>query len=122
MCPVSCYANPRPAFQPAMRIVTAISQSNPAIVTTSFAHQYVNGTIVRLDIPLANGMPQISGVPYPGQTFPITVTGTDTFSVPIDSTNFQPYVDVECCCVVPTGEINSQFTAATRNVLPYPAT
>lgn len=120
--PTACYAVRNPAFQPAMRIVTAISQSNPAIVTTSFAHQYVSGTIVRLDIPLANGMPQISGVPYPGITYPITVVSPTQFSVPIDSTNFQPYVDVECCCVVPLAELNSQFTAATQNVLPLQAT
>ena len=120
--PTACYANPNPAFQPAMRIVTDISLSNPAVVTTSFAHQYVSGTIVRLDIPLANGMPQISGVPYPGITYPITVVSPTQFSVPVDSRNFQPYVDIECCCVVPTGEINSQLTAATQNVLPLSAT
>ena len=121
MCPQSCYAVINPAFQPAMRIITAITQSNPAQVTTSFNHQYQNGLIVRLDIPLANGMQQIKGTSFPWVTYPITVTGLTTFTVPVDSTTFQAYVDNECCCVVPTGEINSQINSATQNVLPYPA-
>jgi hypothetical protein len=105
-----------------MRIVTAISQSNPAVVTTSFAHQYTSGLIVRLDIPLENGMQQISGVPSPYVTYPITVTSATTFTVPVDSTNFQAFVNNVCTPVVPVGEINSQITNATRNVLPYSAT
>jgi len=99
-----------------MRIITAISQSNPAIITTSFAHQYANGIIVRLDIPLTNGMQQIAG-----PTYPITVTGTTTFTVPTDSTAYQAFTNVNCAMVVPVGELNSQLTDATRNVLPYPA-
>ena len=114
--PASCYAEMNPAFQPAMRIVTAISQSNPATITTSFAHQYANGIIVRLDIPLSNGMQQIAGI-----TFPITVTGPTTFTVPVDSTNYQAFTNVNCSMVIPIGELNSQFTNATYNVLPYPA-
>lgn len=106
-----------PAFQPAMRIITAISQSNPAVVTTSFAHQYITGTIVRLDIPQIDGMQQISGI-----TLPITVTGLSTFSVPVDSTQYQAFTNTQYALVIPVGEVNGQFTAATYNVLPYPAT
>ena len=121
MSAVSCYANPFPAYQPAMRIITAITQSNPAVVTTSFNHQYASGIIVRLDIPLENGMQQISGPAYPGITYPITVTGLTTFTIPVDSTNFQAYVFNECAMCVPTGELTTQFTNATQNVLPYSA-
>lgn len=117
----NCYAVQFPIYQPAMRIITAISNTNPAQITTSFAHQYVNGIIVRLDIPQANGMPQINGTPYPGQTFPITVTGLTTFTVPVDATKFQTYVNNECCCVVPVGENTDMLRNATRNVLPYSA-
>ena len=113
----SCYAVQYPVYQPAMRIVTAITLSNPAVVTTSFNHQYDSGIIVRLDIPSTCGMPQISGI-----TYPITVTGLTTFSVPVDSTNFQPFVNNDCTCVVPVGEITHHIRDATRNVLPYPAT
>ncbi len=114
--PSACIAFRNPAFQPAMRIVTAITQSNPAVVTTSFNHQYASGIIVRLDIPLENGMQQISGIQYP-----ITVTGSTTFSVDVDSSNFQAFTNNECTPVVPVGEINSLLNQATRNVLPYSA-
>jgi hypothetical protein len=113
----ACNAVQFPAFQPAMRIITAISQSNPAIITTSFAHQYDNGIIVRLDIPLKNGMQSIAGI-----TYPILVTGLTTFSVPVDSTNFQAFTNNACAQVVPVGELTHQLHDATRNVLPYPAT
>lgn len=116
MMAVNCYANPYPAFQPAMRIVTAITQANPAVVTTSFAHQYSSGIIVRLDVPLANGMQLISGIQYP-----ITVLSPTTFSVPADSSGFQAFTNNVCCSVVPVGELNGQLTNATQNVLPYPA-
>lgn len=119
---VSCYAVQFPAFQPAMRIVTAISQSNPCVITTSFAHQYDSGIIVRFDIPLANGMQQLIGTSVNPLTFAITITGNSTFTVPVDSTKYQAFVNNECAMVVPVGELNSQLTDATRNVLPYPAT
>jgi hypothetical protein len=74
---------------------------------------------VRLDIPIANGMPEISSIPYPPKSYPITVTGAATFTVPVDSTTFQAFVNNECTPCVPIGEINSQLTDAERNVLPY---
>jgi hypothetical protein len=113
----ACFAVEYPIYQPAMRIIQAISKSNPAVITTTFAHQYTSGIIVRLDIPLSNGMQQIAGV-----TYPITVTGLTTFTVPIDSTSFVTFVDTNCASVIPIGETNDMLTNATRNVLPYPAT
>lgn len=108
-----------------MRLITAITQSNPAVVTTSFAHQYVSGTIVRLDIPQADGMQQAN------QFFgPINVLSTTTFSIPLDTTNFDPfaipvsppfYVNT-CAQAVPIGEVTPILTAAVQNVLPYGAT
>ena len=116
-----CYANPAPPFQPAMRLIAAISQAKPAQVTTTFAHQYISGTMVRMDIPEIDGMQQISGL-----IFPITVTGSTTFTIPIDSTNFEPFAlpisppfhIMTCAQVIPVGEINSTLAAATVNVLP----
>jgi hypothetical protein len=108
-----------------MRIITAITNSNPAIVTTSFAHQYKSGTIVRLDIPPADGMPQAD------QFFgPIVVLSPTTFSLPLDTTNFTPFsIPVSppssvntCAQAVPIGEVNEILTAAVQNVLPYGAT
>ena len=121
----TCIAIPFPVFQPAMRLIAAITQSFPMTVTTTFAHQYKTGTIVRLDIPPADGMPQANQ-----QFAPITVTGPTTFTMPIDATKFEPFaIPVSpppfvntCAQVVPIGEINSILTAAVQNVLPYRAT
>jgi hypothetical protein len=105
-----------------MRIVTAITQTNPAVVTTSFAHQYNSGIIVRLDIPLANGMQQIVGTPALPVTYAITVLSPTTFSCPVNATSFQAFVNNECAMVLPVGEVTLHIKDATRNVLPYPAT
>lgn len=118
----TCYADPRPIFQPAMRLIASISQSNPAVVTTTFAHQYLTGTTVRLDVPEADGMPEING-----SVGNIVVTGATTFSIDINSTNFTPFsIPVSpsphvntCAQVVPVGEINSTLRAALKNVLPF---
>lgn len=116
-----CFAQMNPVFQPAMRLIAAITQSFPATVTTTFDHQYIDGTIVRLDIPPACGMQEAN------QFFgPLTVTGATTFTLPLDSTNFQafsipiapdPHTDI-CAQVVPMGEISATLKAATVNVLP----
>lgn len=114
------YAYPFPVYQPAMRLISAITNSFPASVTTTFAHQYITGTIVRIDIPFADGMQQLNQ-----QTAPITVTSATTFTIPIDTTAFDvfaipmsvpPYVNT-AAQVVPIGEINSILAAATVNVL-----
>lgn len=118
----TCYANPNPIFQPAMRLIAAISKSTQAQVTTTFAHQYVSGTIVRLDVPSACGMPQINGT-----TTQIFVTGATTFLTDIDSSLFDTFAipmapnphDNTCAMVVPIGEINEILDAAVRNVLPF---
>ncbi len=57
-----CFAYPNPIFQPAMRLIAAITNANPAVVTTTFAHLYLTGLIVRLDLPPAVGMPQANGM------------------------------------------------------------
>ena len=115
------YANPFPIFQRAMRIVTSITQANPAHVTTSVAHQYMTGLIVRFVIPLPFGMPQINEM-----IGTITVDSPTTFFVNIDTTHFyplvipMPYPSIGSPQVIPIGEDNSILTEATQNVLPYP--
>lgn len=113
-----------PVYQPAMRIIASITTANPATVTTTFAHQYLTGTICRLHIPLGFGMYQANNL-----YAPITVTGTTTFTIDIDTTQFQPFaapvtfpLDAQSAVVVPIGELNNQLTAAVQNVLPYTAT
>jgi hypothetical protein len=118
MCPISAIVSP--VFQPAMRIVTAITLSNPASVTTSFPHNYNSGIILRIDIPPGYGMQQINQ-----QVGTITVTGATTFNISIDTTfydalttptTYREMAQLPQC--VPIGEINPLLTNATRNVLP----
>lgn len=120
----TCIAIQNPVFKPAMRIIAAITNSNPMLVTTTFAHNYVSGTIVRLDIPPADGMEQADQL-----TGAIVITSPTTFTMDIDSTHFDvfaipgsppPFINT-CAQVVPIGEINPILTAAVQNVLPYGA-
>lgn len=117
-----CYANPNPIYQPAMRLIAAITNDNPAQVTTTFAHQYKNGLIVRLDIPPACGMQQASGMQGA-----ILVTSDTTFTIAIDTTQMDafaipgspsPQTDI-CAQVVPVGEVNETLINAVQNVLPF---
>ena len=109
-----------PVFYPGMRIITAITNANPASVTTSFAHGYASGLIIRLVIPLGFGMQQANDL-YGC----ITVTGATTFTISLDTTLFSPFVvpmsAKQAAQAVPFGEINSTVYQATVNVLPYPA-
>lgn len=117
-----------PAFQPAMRNILSITQAYPAVFTTTFDgtnpgdHQYLTGLIVRIRIPEFFGMEQMNG--FLGS---ITVLSPSTFSMDIDSTNFDPFVvpasqpgNLETPAqVVPVGEVVDTLTSSTRNVLPY---
>ena len=113
-----------PVYQPSMRIIASISNANPAVVTTTFAHQYLTGTIVRLNFPLGYGMEQANQL-----TGEIVVTGSTTFSINIDTTLFDPFKtpvtfpeDTQYPQVVPIGENSLTLKAATVNSLPYSAT
>lgn len=121
---MSILAFPNPIFQPAMRIVTGITNANPASVTTSFDHLYLTGLIVRLDIPLGFGMQQAN------QLFgPIIVTSPTTFDIAIDTTLFDAFsvpvtypLDAQSAMSVPFAEISSLLTSAVQNTLPHLAT
>src|SRR4249920_1159720 len=103
-----------PIYQPAMRIIAGITNSNPAIVTTTFDHQYITGTIIRIDIPLGFGMQQINQ-----QFGSIIVLSPTTYSIAIDSTLYDtfsaassyPYNE-QLAQSVPIGEDNDILTAA----------
>jgi hypothetical protein len=123
--PYAGVAQPYPVFQPAMRLIASITNSFPAIVTTTFNNQYITGTIVRFYIPFACGMQQLNQ-----QTATIFVINPTTFSIPVDTTMYDtfsipspsdPAINV-IAQVVPIGEDNGILTAATTNVLPYQAT
>jgi hypothetical protein len=120
---IPSFAQKFPVYQPAMRVIANITNSFPVTITTTFNHQYVTGLIVRIDVPLGLGIQQLN------QMFgPITVTGNTTFTLPIDTTNFDAFIlptansGYQDAQSVPIGEVSSMISAATQNVLPYPAT
>lgn len=105
-----------PIFQPARRVISAITQANPAAVTTSFDHDYFTGDIVRLVIPDGFGMTQANDL-----TGAVTVTGDDTFTIDINTLSFDSFSDPNdgtVALIVPVGEVNSTIYGATRNTLP----
>lgn len=115
----------QPTFNPAVRIITAITQSNPAMVTTSFDHGYLPGLIVRLRVPPDFGMR------IDKQSGTILSVTADTFTIDIDTTNKDPFVlppnqvtplvdtQTQFAQVVPFAEINTTPKQPFRNVLPY---
>jgi hypothetical protein len=116
------YAYQNPVFQPAMRVITAVTNAFPVTITTSFAHQYNSGLIVRINMPPHYGMDMLN------QAYaPITVTSPTTFTMPIDTTTYTPFVvpplnpghNWTAPQVVPIGSVSSDIYLATQNVLPY---
>ena len=118
-----------PIYQPALRIIQFITNANPAIITTTFDHNYKDGDIVQIIIARGGGMTQMNqkqGV--------VTVLSSTSFSMPIDSREFDAFVfptDVlqdppllasgrkyfTPSQVVPVGNINSSIYLASQNVL-----
>lgn len=81
------YAEINPIFSPALRLVQNITNANPCVVTTTFAHGYNTGEICRLWVPRGFGMTQAN------QLFaPITVLSPTTFQMPIDTTSFDAFI------------------------------
>lgn len=116
---MAIYAQVNPVYKPAMRIISAITNSFPASVTTTFNHGYITGTIVRLDIPTGYGMTQANQ-----QFGSIIVTSSNTFKIPIDTTFYDTFSapatfpdNAQQAQVVPFAEDNLLLKAAVQNVL-----
>lgn len=115
-----CYAYTDPVFGPAMRIISAITNAEIPTVTTTFDHGYVDGTVIRFDIPPALGMIQLDQM-----TSPILVTGATTFTIDIDTTTFIPFAipvglssKINICGLsVPIGSKNDTLAPAEENIL-----
>jgi len=115
-------AEENPTFQRAMRLISAITNDNPAQVTTTFDHDYGTGDIVRLNIPKWYGMIQADKL-----VGTITVTGTDTFTIDINTTKFDifsvpapvPWYVNASASVTPVGEVTENLDGATQNTLPH---
>lgn len=115
------YAAEDPTFQPAMRLITALTNAEQAVVTTSFDHDYLAGLIVRLNIPDQYGMYQVDQLV--GEI--VEVPSSDTFTIDIDTRGYdafvvpapEPWYQNDYATVVPVGEENASLAQATRNVL-----
>jgi hypothetical protein len=80
-------------------LIAGVTQANPCVVTTTVAHGYVTGQIVRITdlgatMPVARGMAQINNM-----RFRIVVTAVNTFqlydpvtNLPINSTAYTAWV------------------------------
>lgn len=108
-----------PQYQPAMRVITAITNGFPAIVTTDIDHNYQTGLIVRLDIPEEYGMQQANKL-----FSPITRLNATQFSMDIDTTYFDPFIVPGAVVVstlaqaVPFAETADILYQAVRDVAP----
>lgn len=120
------YAQQDPMFVPAMRLVNNITNGFNPTVTTSFAHGYNTGEIVRLWVPDGYGMVQVDQ-----QFGPITVTGDDTFTIALDTTSYDTFILPDpsvsrylprAALVTSVGDINSTLIGATYNQLPFSGT
>lgn len=109
------YGVPRPSFQPAARVITNITNSSPAIVTTGINHLFIDGMIVRLDVPVDAGMSQAN------HRFGLIEIIDDTnFSITVDTTQYDAFILTAnpTAQAVPFAEDNSILRAAVQNVLP----
>jgi hypothetical protein len=110
-----------PVYEPAVRDISAITNAFPVSITTTFAHSYLSGLIVRIRIPFDFGMQGLGD-----QIGSVTVTGPTTFTMPIDTTHFDPFViPAEApnqplftpAQVVPIGEDANILTQSFVNIL-----
>lgn len=105
------YLPPTIAIPSALEI-TAISQSNPMVVTISANsdqfNTYIPGQLVKLMIPHSYGMQQASGL-----TRQITAVNGSQISLNIDSSGFDPFVIPASTAEQPA----SLSPAGSRNLL-----
>lgn len=103
--------------------ITSITQANPCVITTSQPHGYSTGFNVRVTFPFpysnSFGMYQINGL-----SGLITVLSPTTFSMPIDTSNFDPFVigtTLQNAQVIPIGqEINIDLNDSQQVNPPNP--
>lgn len=113
---MAIYAIEDPTYQPALRIISAITQDYPAVITTSFDHDYSTGDILRIYIPDDFGMKGLDRL-----YGPITIIDSTNFKIDIDTRNFDafsvPAGALQRAKVVPIGVVASSSYGASKNVL-----
>jgi hypothetical protein len=109
-----------PYFMPAGREIAAITNADIAEVTTTFAHGYLDGAIVRLYIPKNFGMEQADGL-----IVTIAVTSPTQFLITLDTTTYDPFVipplqpgwNLTPAQVIPVGEQTDHLDSSFKNIL-----
>lgn len=114
-----------PLYKPRVINILSISNSNPAVIVTTldgispYDNGYINGLIARISVPFYFGMQQMNN-----QTGVITVISSNSFSIDIDSTNFDPFVipasgpgqTLTAAQVITFGELASMVTGSFVNI------
>lgn len=106
-------------FVPSRQQVSAITQANPGVVTTTQDHGYTTGLFVRFYFPINFGMMQVNG-----NVYKITVLTPTTFEIDVDTTNFDAFAitsTVQLPEVIPVGEVASTLAESVvnnRNIIP----
>ncbi len=103
---------------PGSLLITNITQSNPMVITYTNAsdNSYIVGQLVILTVPNSYGMFQANG-----QSGTILALGVDTFTVNIDSSNYDAFVipppgQPQPASLAPAGSRNLQFDNSTNKV------
>lgn len=100
-------------FVPNRQQVSSITRANPAVVTTTQSHGYLSGLFIRFYFPINFGMTQVNG-----NVYEITVLSPTTFSIPVDSTNFDSFSILSTSQVpevIPVAENALSLAQAERN-------
>ncbi len=100
-------------FIPNRQTVSAITQANPGVVTTTQAHGYETGLFVRFFFPLNVGMNQLKD-----KIVKITEINATSFSIDVDTSNFDvfnPVGTVQTPQVIPVAEQGSLLSQSVKN-------
>lgn len=104
-----------PVWQPKNTIISAITNANPGVVTTTAPHGYYNGLIVLFYFPGNFGMQELIG-----NNYIITILTPTTFAINQDTTLFTPFtlaVTTQSPQVSPVGEVASTLKNVEKNLL-----
>lgn len=100
-------------FIPNRQTVSTITKANPGVVTTTQAHGYDTGYLVRFYFPLDVGMNQLDE-----KVVEITVIDDTSFSIDVDTSNFDSYAPVaslQVAQVIPVGSNQESLIEPTEN-------
>lgn len=100
-------------FVPNRQIVSAISNDNPGVVTTSQPHGYDTGLCVRFFFPLNVGMNQLKD-----KVVKITKIDDTNFSIGVDTSLFDvfsPVGTIQSPQVIPVAEVGDSLSQALEN-------